>query len=369
MADFLGQDEIDSLLEMAENDSSKMEKMFGDVAADKSAKKLNYAIYDFKRPNRVSREQERMLHNIHDKVARTLSSQISALLRTMVTVDLASVDQMTYGEFIMSISNPTSFNIVTIKPLEGRCVIEINPNIAMTIIDRLLGGSGHIEAVLKRDFTEIELSIIQYILKIIVKELKVAWESVHIINFAVESKESNYTNVQIAAQNEIVVLATYEFKMREEQGFISICYPVIYLEPILNKLLVKTFLQNSVSKKTRSQEIRALLAGSRIGLEAILFEDNITFRDFLNLKEGTVITSNVSTGGSVLATVNKKKKYDIMFGVRDNKKTIKVDRMYHNEQIDTINVLKELEGERDKKLKSLYKQIERGDGENIDDDE
>jgi flagellar motor switch protein FliM len=145
MADFLAQEEIDALLEMAENDASKMEKMFGDVTTSKSNKKRNYAIYDFKRPNRISREQIRTLQNIHDKVARTLSSQISAMLRTMVTVDLASVDQMTYGEFIMSISNPTSFNILTIKPLEGRCVLEINPNIAMTIIDRLLGGSGHIE--------------------------------------------------------------------------------------------------------------------------------------------------------------------------------------------------------------------------------
>jgi flagellar motor switch protein FliM len=202
------------------------------------------------------------------------------------------------------------------------------------------------------------LSILQYILKIIVKELKVAWETVHVINFAVETKESNYTNVQIAAQNEIVILATYEFRIREEKGYVSICYPVIYLEPILNKLLIKNFLQDSVSKKTRSQEIKALLAGSRVDLEAILFEDRITFRDFLNLKEGVIISSNISTEETVLGTVNQKKKYDIIFGVRDNKKTIKVSKMHYDEQIDTIHVLKEIEENRDKKLKQLYKQIE-----------
>lgn len=363
MADFLAQEEIDSLLEIAENDSSKMEKLFGEIAIEKTAKKRNYAIYDFKRPNRISREQIRTLQNIHDKAARTLASQISALLRTMVTVDLASVDQMTYGEFIMSISNPTSFNILTIKPLEGRCVLEVNPNIAMTIIDRLLGGSGHVEAALKRDFTEIELSILQYILKIITKELKEAWSSVHVLNFSVESKESNYTNVQIAAQNEIVILATYQFKIKDEVGYISICYPVIYLEPILSKLLIKNFLQDSISKKTRSQEIKALLAGSRLEVEAILFEDSISFKEFMNLKEGVVIGSNISVKDSVMATVNRKKKYEVMFGVRDGKKSIKIKNMHYDEHIDTIQVLKEIEGKRNESLEQLYKDIDgAGDG-------
>jgi len=365
MADFLSQEEIDGLLEMSENDSSKMEKLFGDVQTAKTNKKRNYAIYDFKRPNRISREQIRTLQNIHEKIARTMASQVSALLRTMTTVELASVDQMTYGEFIMSISNPTSFNIMTIKPLEGRCVLEINPNIALTIIDRLLGGSGQTESSLKREFTEIELSILQYILKIMVKELKAAWEPIHVINFSVESKESNYTNIQIAAQNEIVILGTYEIKIREEKGYISICYPVIYLEPILNKLLIKNFLQDSVSKKTRSQEIKALLAGSRISLDAILFEDTINFRDFLNLKKDLIISSNIDIKDNVLTKINGKSKFDITFGIRNNKKTIKIEKLHYDEQIDTIQVLKEIEEIRESKLNELYEQISQTETEMI----
>ncbi len=137
MADILSQEEIDALLEVVddEGDAEVLEKE--DILQQKQI-----TLYDFKRPNRVSKEQLRAFRGIHDKMARNLSSQISAIMRSIVEIQLHSVDQMTYGEFLMSLPSPTSFNVFSMKPLDGSGVLEINPSIAFPMIDRLLGGKG-----------------------------------------------------------------------------------------------------------------------------------------------------------------------------------------------------------------------------------
>ncbi|MDE6044095.1 MAG: flagellar motor switch protein FliM, partial [Helicobacter sp.] len=137
MADILSQEEIDALLEVVDDDVPEEVETVkeSDVLAQRQV-----TLYDFKRPNRVSKEQLRAFRGIHDKMARNLSSQISAVMRSIVEIQLHSVDQMTYGEFLMSLPSPTSFNVFSLKPLDGTGVLEINPSIAFPMIDRLLGG-------------------------------------------------------------------------------------------------------------------------------------------------------------------------------------------------------------------------------------
>ena len=152
MADILSQEEIDALLEVVEEEGDTLSS---EVEATDTRQVI---LYDFKRPNRVSKEQLRAVKGIHDKMARNLASQISSIMRSIVEIQLHSVDQMTYGEFLMSLPSPTSFNVFSIKPLDGNCIIEINPSIAFPMIDRLLGGLGE-SYESTRELTDIELNL------------------------------------------------------------------------------------------------------------------------------------------------------------------------------------------------------------------
>lgn len=170
MADILSQEEIDALLDVVEDEG---EDAF-EIEEEEVFTQKQITLYDFKRPNRVSKEQLRAFRGIHDKMARSLSSQISAIMRSIVEIQLHSVDQMTYGEFLMSLPNPTSFNVFSMKPLEGSGVLEINPSIAFPMLDRLLGGKGEpFES--NREFSDIELSLFETVLRVMMSTLKEAW--------------------------------------------------------------------------------------------------------------------------------------------------------------------------------------------------
>jgi len=195
VADILSQAEIDALLDVVEDDGGGAEEELLNETEEKeeiygSGQDRQVTLYDFKRPNRVSKEQLRAFRSIHDKMARSASSQISAIMRSIVEIQLHSVDQMTYGEFLMSLPNPTSFNVFSIKPLEGNGVLEVNPSIAYPMIDRILGGRGE-PFENNREFSDIELSLFETILKVMMDTLREAWGIVAELNPAIESKESS----------------------------------------------------------------------------------------------------------------------------------------------------------------------------------
>ncbi|WP_334081972.1 flagellar motor switch protein FliM, partial [Helicobacter typhlonius] len=230
MADILSQEEIDALLEVVDDDGDASDIDEQDLAHQKQV-----TLYDFKRPNRVSKEQLRAFKSIHDKMARSLSSQVSAVMRSIVEIQLHSVDQMTYGEFLMSLPSPTSFNIFSMKPLEGAAILEINPSIAFPMIDRLLGGKGD-PYESSREFSDIELNLLDTLLRQIMQNLKEAWSSITEIFPSVDAKESSPNVVQIVAQNEIVIMVVMEIIIGHSSGMMSICYPVISLETVLSRL-------------------------------------------------------------------------------------------------------------------------------------
>jgi len=249
MADILSQEEIDALLEVVEEDGDT-EYVESGVAGDER----QIVLYDFKRPNRVSKEQLRAVKGIHDKMARNLAAQISSIMRSIVEIQLHSVDQMTYGEFLMSLPSPTSFNVFSIKPLDGSCVIEINPSIAFPMIDRLLGGLGEsFEST--RELTDIELNLLDAILRIVMQRLKEAWGPITEMYPVVETKESSPNVVQVVSQNEIVIMVVMEIIIGNSSGMINICYPVIYLEPILSRLANRDIMLGETSaKKSRNKD-------------------------------------------------------------------------------------------------------------------
>ncbi|ANE33158.1 flagellar motor switch protein FliM [Campylobacter hyointestinalis] len=355
MADILSQEEIDALLQVVDED--------GDTAA---ATEVNLhpeepkqvIIYDFKRPNRVSKEQLRAVKGIHDKLARNLASQISSIMRSIVEIRLHSVDQMTYGEFLMSLPSPTSFNVFSIKPLDGNCVLEINPSIAFPMIDRLLGGNGDgFES--NRELTDIEINLLDAILRIMMQRLKESWSMITDMYPNVEAKESSPNVVQIVSQNEIVIMVVMEIIIGNSSGMINLCYPVIYLEPILSRLANRDIMLGETSaKKSRNKELKTLIGRAEVLYEAILGKTVISVNEFLNLKEGDILRLDRSADDKAIVCIDKKDVFLAQIGLHRFRKSIKIEELIKTDKDEIKSILEQYEEERKAKIMAYQEQTE-----------
>jgi flagellar motor switch protein FliM len=354
MADILSQEEIDALLDVVEDEGEEVLE----AAEENLLPQRQVTLYDFKRPNRVSKEQLRAFRGVHDKMARSLASQISSIMRSIVEIQLHSVDQMTYGEFLMSLPNPTSFNVFSMKPLEGSGVIEINPSIAFPMLDRLLGGKGEpFDA--SREFSDIELSLFETILRTMMSTLKEAWGPVMEVYPAIESKESSPNVVQIVAQNEIVVMVVMEIIIGHSSGMMNICYPVISLEPILPKLASRDLMLNETnSKKSRNKELQVLLGGAKVNVEANLGESELTLRDVLELSSGDIIRLNTPADDTVILSIDGKDRFKGEIGLRRFRKSIKVTEIIETEKDEVKRILEKLEQQRKEKISGVKEIME-----------
>lgn len=361
MADILSQEEIDALLNVVDDEGDDVLE----GSEDGLATQRQVTLYDFKRPNRVSKEQLRAFRGVHDKMARSLASQISSIMRSIVEIQLHSVDQMTYGEFLMSLPNPTSFNVFSVKPLEGSGVIEINPSIAFPMLDRLLGGKGEpFDA--SREFSDIELSLFETILRVMMSTLKEAWAPVMEIYPTVESKESSPNVIQIVAQNEIVVMVVMEIIIGQSYGMMNICYPVIALEPVLPKLASRDLMLNETStKKSRNTELQVLLGGAKVGIEAILGDTELSLKDVLDLKTGDIVKLTNPADDVVTIYVDGKDRFKGEIGLRRFRKSIQISEIIYTEKDAVKRALESFETLRRDKISGV-KQIIQDEQEHQD---
>jgi flagellar motor switch protein FliM len=274
-------------------------------------------------------------------------------MRSIVEIQLHSVDQMTYGEFLMSLPNPTSFNVFSMKPLEGSGVIEINPSIAFPMLDRLLGGKGEpFDA--SREFSDIELSLFETILRVMMSTLKEAWGPVMEIYPAVESKESSPNVVQIVAQNEIVVMVVMEIIIGHSSGMMNICYPVISLEPILPKLASRDLMLNETSsKKSRNTELKVLLGGAKVNVEANLGDADLSMAEILDLKVGDVLRLSTAADDIVTVSVDGKERFKGEIGLRRFRKSIQITEIIETEKDAVKRALEKLEKQRHEKISGV----------------
>lgn len=355
MADILSQEEIDALLEVVEEENIEPDEL--EKASD-LLENRQITLYDFKRPNRVSKEQIRSIRSMHDKMARGLASDISSLMRSIVEIQLHSVDQMTYGEFLMSLPNPTSFNVFSVKPLEGSGVIEINPSIAFPMLDRLLGGKGE-PYDSGREFSDIELSLFETILRVMMSTLKEAWGPVMEVYPTVESKESSPNVVQIVAQNEIVVMVVMEIIIGHSSGMMNICYPVIALEPILPKLASRDLMLNETSsKKSRNTELQVLLGGAKVTVEAYLGNAELSLEDVLSLQIGDVVRLSTPADDIVTVSVDLKDRFRGKIGLRRFRKSIQITEVIDTEKDAVKRALENFEQLRQEKMSGVKEIIE-----------
>ncbi|AOO64179.1 flagellar motor switch protein FliM [Sulfurospirillum halorespirans] len=347
MADILSQEEIDALLEVVEEEGDTLSS---EVEASDTRQVI---LYDFKRPNRVSKEQLRAVKGIHDKMARNLASQISSIMRSIVEIQLHSVDQMTYGEFLMSLPSPTSFNVFSIKPLDGNCIIEINPSIAFPMIDRLLGGLGE-SYESTRELTDIELNLLDAILRIIMQRLKEGWAPITDMYPTVETKESSPNVVQIVSQNEIVIMVVMEIIIGNSSGMINLCYPVIYLEPILSRLANRDIMLGETSaKKSRNKELNTLISRAEVFIESIIGQSELSVGELLELKKGDIIRLDRAADDKAIVMIDKKELFLAEIGLHRFRKSIKIESLVRTDKDEVKSALEELEHIRKSKISSF----------------
>ncbi len=355
MADILSQDEIDALLEVVEGDEENIAIDAALPTAEPDSRQV--MLYDFKRPNRVSKEQLRAIKGIHDKMARNLSSQISTVMRSIIEIQLQSVDQMTYGEFLMSLPSPTSFNIFSLKPLDGSGVLEMNPSIAFPMIDRILGGQGEAYEI-ERELTDIESNILDTVLRIVMQKLKDGWASVIDLYPTITSKESSPNVVQIVAQNEIVIMVVLELTIGETSGMINIAYPVIFLESILSKLANKDIMIGEANtKKSRNAELKELVKRANITLEATLGTSRITVKQLLDLEKGDVIKLSAPASDKATIAIDDKEVFEAKIGVHRHHKTVQITSIIKNDKDEIKEILKKFEEDKKARLEKLKKEV------------
>ncbi len=290
MGDVLSQAEIDALLSAISDGQVDAEE----IKTSKSQKRIR--VYDFKRPNKFSKDQIHSIQNIFDNYCRLLTTYFSGHLHSVIDTKVISIEQITYDEFIRSLPNPTILGLFTLSPLEGTVLMEMSPTLAFTVVERLLGGQGQ-DTEKNRDLTEIERTIIEHRLTQMIGLIHEAWEEVVSLTPHFVTLETNPQFTQIVAPNEMIVLITVEVKVGDMVGMINICLPYLVIEPILDKL--STFFLFSTQAKVTSPEqvqvIRQKIEWTKVEMVAFLGHTEIFVKDLLDLTPGDVIplTQNV----------------------------------------------------------------------------
>lgn len=324
MADILSQEEIDALLSTVSDDGVQEEQL---EELEFTPKKVS--VYDFRRPDRVSKEQLRSIRNLHDKFARNFSSTLSNSLRLITDITLVSVDQMTYGEFLMSLPDPTSFNIISMIPLEGNAVLEINPSLIFPIVDKLLGGPG--QPLYKvRELTTLEQHIIESVMTQLLEDLEDVWRQIlQNIRFKKEISENSPQIVQIVAQNEVVVLIVFEVKFGEVSGMINLCLPAITIEPILGKISSQDWLIGAKKARFGDYEDRILdmIDSVNVPVAVNLGDTHLTVEEVLDLTEGNIVLLDRKAHEPAQILVNNTYKFEGEVGIVGVKKGISISKI------------------------------------------
>lgn len=338
MTEVLSQGEIDALL----NAISSGESVEAIDAKAMEVEKRKVKMYDFKRPDKFSKDQIRTLNMMHENFARVTTTSLSAQLRSLVVVHVASVDQLTYEEFIRSVSNPSTLAIINMDPLRGSSILEIDPSITFTIIDRLFGGPGESPKNLNRELTEIELAVIEGIIVRILGNLREAWSQVIDLRPRLGSIETNPQFAQMVHPNDMVVLITLETKVMDIEGMMNFCIPYITIEPIISKLSAQ-YWYSSIRRGNTTENLAILktnLNDIEIDVTAMLGHITVRMDDVLSLKKGdTVLLSNTKITDDLILKIGSKAKFICRPGVVSSKVAVQITGLVEGEGKITLEEL------------------------------
>ena len=294
----LSQDEIDRLFQ----EHGSLSK--------KAARAARAAVtYDFRRPDRIPKEQLRSIHLMHDFLARNLASSLGAYLRAYVTVSLVSVEQLSFGEFLQYLPTPTCISSIGMKPMEGNSVLELNPSLVFPMLDTLLGGTGAAIAEATREITEIERSIVEGVVRIILHDLREAWAPVAELTFTVEATETQPQLMQILSPNEAIVAIGFEITMGEARGMMNFGVPSILIKMMGQKFEQQWSIQRSTGSLDERHRMQALVKRVPVAIDAQLVGAKVTVRDLLGLQAGDVVSLDLPLRRQAQLHVNGKSKF------------------------------------------------------------
>ena len=286
MSKILSQDEIDALLaSAAAGRTAAPEPEPQDPSPGMGG---GVVVYNFRRPDRVSKDQLRSLHFLHDRFALNVSTSLSAFLRAMTEVNIVSVEQFAYSEFLMSLPDPTAFYAVGMNPLDGLAALELNPSIAFMMIDRMLGGHGQ-SVGLQRALTEIEQNVVDSVVKLLLDNLTETWAAVTPVQFRIQGRETRPQMLQVTGPNEIVILLVFDIRISDARGMLNICYPASAIESV-----AELFEQGWHRTRREPTEQETAWLHNSLGRMPLpvtaMLDTTMSARDLLALERGNVIS-------------------------------------------------------------------------------
>ena len=312
MSHQLSQQEIDAVFENLEQEKTK-------TTADQSVR------FDFRRLDRIAKSQLRAIHLLHDTFVRNLGSSLSAYLRSYLTVNLVSVEQLSYAEFLEGLPSPTCITSLGLRPYEGNAVMELNPSIIFPILEILLGGSGKSPAVLQREITEIEQNLLDGLFRIILHDLKEAWKGVTSIDFNIEAMEKEPQLLQVLAPNEAVVAVGVEMRTGDTTGMMNMAMPAIIIKMMRHKFEQQWSVRRVESTESDQERMLRVLEGACVDLDSRLDGGSVNVEDFLKLREGDLLQFDHPLERSIQCIVNGKSKFQGQVVRLGHKKAFRID--------------------------------------------
>ncbi len=290
MTEILSRSEVDQLLSSIEEIDSALEKEKQTSQATDSIIQKRIQLYDFRHPDRFSKEQLRTIEIMHETFARLVTNNFSTQLRTLVSVQIASVSQITYEEFVKTVANPTLFAVIDMRPFSGSAMIEITPSITFTIMEILFGGEGG--SLFNRELTEIEQAVAENIIEGMLEYFRETWKKIinlrpHLLNI-----ETNPNLVQVVPPNEMMLLIICNCKINNIDGLINIAIPYITIEPIVSKLSAQTWYAVDISGDHDEQVKETLMTTMtevEMDITAVIGKVNLNIDEILSLKKGDVV--------------------------------------------------------------------------------
>ena len=358
MSDILSQDEIDALLSAVQGDNTLFDspaaaapvhtqtatiieddyRPSGEAAwlyedddeeIDIGEKILN--LYDFRRPDRVSKDQMRTLQNLHDSYARQFSTTLTNYLRTFVEIEVVSVDQLTYSEFIMSISNPSCIHLFKMEPIQVTAIYEMNPSLVFFIIDRLFGGLGK-SSEHSRELTPIEQNVIRNIISRGLEDLATTWQHMGDFSPKITDYETNPMFVQIAPPGETVILITFEVQMLKSSGLMSICFPHKIIETLFSFMTSENWITTQVQTTAETRKIMAEeIQDLKVPLSVLIGNTRLTIRDLLQLEKDDILCLDKHKDEDLIVQIGGKSKMGGKSGIVGRKKAVKITEIIEEE--------------------------------------
>jgi flagellar motor switch protein FliM len=265
--------------------------------------------FDFRRPDRIPKSQLRAIHQLHETFVHNLVSSLSAYLRTYLLVNLVSVEQLSCAEFLDGLPSPTCMLSLGLRPYDGNGMLELSPTLVFPILEVLLGGDGKSSPNLRREMTEIEQKLLDSLFRIILNDLKEAWQGVAPIEFTIHSVETEPQFLRVLAPSEAVVAVGIEIRIGDNVGMMNIAVPSIIAKMMRQKFDQQWSMRRTQSTEAEQTAMLALIQPALLRLEVRLRGPQLLVSDLMSLEEGDVLTFDFPTGRPLEGLLNGKLRF------------------------------------------------------------